>query len=76
MSYKETRELQALPGEISALETEQAALAARMSAPDYFKQPADTLRSDQARAAEIEALLMAKLERWETLESKAKAGAS
>jgi ATP-binding cassette subfamily F protein uup len=65
-----------LPGEISALEGEQAALAARMSAPDYFRQPADLLRADQARSSEIEALLIAKLERWEELEAKAKAAAS
>ena len=76
MNNKETRELAALPGEISALEGEQQSLAARLSAPDYFKQSPDILRGDQARNAEIEAQLMAKLERWEVLEAKAKAAAS
>jgi ATP-binding cassette subfamily F protein uup len=76
LTNKESRELAALPGEISALEVEQQSLASRMSAPDYFKQPADILRADQARAAEIEQLLMEKLERWEALEAKAKAAAS
>ena len=76
MSNKETRELATLPGEISMLEAEQAALAARMSAPGYFKQPAGILRADQARSAEIEAQLMAKLERWEALDAKARAAAS
>src|SRR5690349_11018989 len=37
LSFKETRELQALPGEITALEGEQQSLAARMSSADYFK---------------------------------------
>jgi hypothetical protein len=46
-SYEEQRELEALPGEIEALEAEQK------------------------RSAEIEALLMQKLERWEALEAKA-----
>jgi ABC transport system ATP-binding/permease protein len=69
LSYKESRELEALPGEIEALEAEQKALAEKMSGPEYYKQPADALRVDQARAAEIEALLMKKLERWEALES-------
>jgi len=76
MNNKESRELAALPREIEALEGEQQALSARMSVPDYFKQPADILRADQARAAEIEQLLMKKLERWEVLEAKAKAAAS
>jgi ATP-binding cassette subfamily F protein uup len=70
LSYKETRELEALPGEIEALEAEQKQLAAKMSAPDYYKQPPDRLRADQARSAEIEALLLQKLERWEALEAK------
>ncbi len=75
LSYKETRELEALPGEIEALEAEQQALAARMAAPDYW-QPGEALRGGQKRSAEIEALLMEKLERWEALEAKAKAAAS
>jgi ATP-binding cassette subfamily F protein uup len=76
LNNKEARELAALPGEISALEAEQHALASRASAPDYFKQSPDILRADQARGAEIEAQLMAKLERWEALEAIAKAAAS
>jgi ATP-binding cassette subfamily F protein uup len=76
LSFKETRELESLPGEITALEGEQQSLAARMSAPDYYRQLADVLRAEQVRATEIEKLLMAKLERWEVLEAKAKAAAS
>jgi len=72
LSYKETRELESLPKEIEALEAEQATFAAKMSAPEYFKQPPDVLRADQKRNGEIEALLMEKLERWEALEAKAK----
>jgi ATP-binding cassette subfamily F protein uup len=76
LNNKETRELEALPREIEALEAGQHALTARMSAPDYYRQSPDILRADQARSAEIEAQLMAKLERWEALEAKAKAAAS
>jgi ATP-binding cassette subfamily F protein uup len=72
LSYKETRELEALPGEIEALEAEQQALGARMSEPEYFRQGADILRADQARSAEIEALLTEKLERWHALEEMQK----
>ena len=73
LSYKETRELEALPGEIEALEAEQHALAAKMSAPDYFKQSPEALRADRARSAEIEVLLMEKLERWHALEERIRA---
>jgi len=74
LSYKEARELEALPGEIEALEAEQKALAAKMGEPEYYRQPADAIRADQARAADIEALLLQKLERWEALESFGKSG--
>jgi ATP-binding cassette subfamily F protein uup len=68
-SYKETRELEALPKEIEALEAEQQQLAAKMSDTEYYKQPPEVLRADQARASQIEAQLMKKLERWEALEA-------
>jgi ATP-binding cassette subfamily F protein uup len=74
LSYKETRELEALPKEIESLEAEQRALAEKMSSAEYYKQPAEALQADQARSGEIENLLMEKLERWEALEAKARAG--
>jgi ATP-binding cassette subfamily F protein uup len=70
LSYKEARELEALPGDIRALESEQQALAEKMGAPGYYREPPGQLRADQSRAGEIERLLMAKLERWEALEAK------
>jgi ATP-binding cassette subfamily F protein uup len=70
LSYKETRELESLPAEITALEAEQKLLAAKMLDPDYYRQPPDALRADQQRSAQIEALLLEKLERWEALEAK------
>ncbi|HEY8069923.1 MAG TPA: ATP-binding cassette domain-containing protein [Burkholderiales bacterium] len=70
LSYKETRELEALPKEIEALEAEQQALAAKMHAPEYYRQPPDILRADQQRTADIEQRLHEKLVRWETLEAR------
>jgi len=70
LSYKESRELEALPKEIEALEVEQKALHAKTHAPDYYKRPPDELRADQTRVTEIEALLEKKLERWTALEAK------
>jgi ATP-binding cassette subfamily F protein uup len=72
LTYKESRELESLPKEIEALEAEQKALHAKMGEPDYYKQPPDALRADQARHANIETVLLEKLERWEALEAKHK----
>lgn len=69
LSYKEQRELDALPEEIAALETEQADLNARLSDPDIFKDY-EKAGSLQSRAEEIELILLEKLERWELLEAK------
>ncbi|HEY8506759.1 MAG TPA: ABC transporter ATP-binding protein, partial [Steroidobacteraceae bacterium] len=68
-SYKEERELAALPGEIEALEQEQMQLNERMSQPDYHTQGAERIREDRRRAEEIEALLLEKFARWEELEA-------
>jgi len=68
LSYRESRELEALPKEIAALEAEQQALSAKMHAPEYYQQAPEALREDQRRNSEIEALLHEKLERWEMLE--------
>ena len=68
VSYKELRELGALPEEITALESEQRELTTRMCSPDYFRAGAERMRTDRARAAEIETQLSARLERWELLE--------
>jgi ATP-binding cassette subfamily F protein uup len=69
LSYKETRELEALPREIEALEAEQRQLTAKMSEPEYYKQRPDKLRADQTRTTDIERLLIEKLERWAALEA-------
>jgi len=76
LSYKEARELESLPKEIEALEAEQGLLAAKISAPEYFRQPPEALKADQQRNGELEALLMKKLQRWEALESKALAASA
>ncbi|MGE0384475.1 MAG: ATP-binding cassette domain-containing protein [Gammaproteobacteria bacterium] len=74
LSYKDQRALDALPGEIEALEAEQKALAERMQAPDYYRGDPAAIRADHERVAEIESRLMEKLELWDTLESRHKKG--
>jgi ATP-binding cassette subfamily F protein uup len=68
LSFKEQRELDALPKEIEQLEKEQADLTARMGTPDYHRQEAQQLKADRNRLEEIEELLLTKFSRWEALE--------
>ena len=70
LSYKEQKELEALPGQIEALEAEQADVASQMTDPGVY---ADHVKSAalHARAAEIEEALLVMLGRWEELEAKA-----
>jgi len=70
LSYKEERELAALPEEIESLEREQTELTARMSEPDYHRREGERLRGDRKRLAELEELLLEKFARWESLEEQ------
>ncbi|MBS0580090.1 MAG: ATP-binding cassette domain-containing protein [Proteobacteria bacterium] len=70
LSYKEERELAALPGEIESLEREQAELTAQMSAPDYHRLGGERLRNDRRRLAELEEILLERFARWEALEGR------
>jgi len=71
LSYKDQRALEALPGEIEALESEQRQLTLNLSSADYPHSDTARVAADGARIAEIESLLMDKLERWEALEAEA-----
>ncbi|MDE2208221.1 MAG: ATP-binding cassette domain-containing protein [Betaproteobacteria bacterium] len=73
MTFKEQRELDALPDEIEALEREQHELSGRMCAPDYHRQGVEQLKADRHRAEEIEAMLRERFERWGALDAKAQA---
>ena len=68
LGYKDQRELESLPKEIEALETEQAALLARMSSADYHLSGAAALRADSDRAGAIEQDMARKFARWEQLD--------
>jgi ABC transport system ATP-binding/permease protein len=68
LSYKEARELEAIPGRIEALEAEQARLHATVAAADFYKCPTEEARALQIRLAQIEPELEALLRLWEDLE--------
>ena len=67
LSYKEQRELDALPARIEALEAEQAQIAQRLASADTYTQDPRQVPLLQARHDAIEAELMQALERWEVL---------
>lgn len=69
LSYKEQRELEALPAQIAALEAEQKNLSEKLSDASYFvKAPQEAAQSAE-RLTQIDEELLLLLERWETLEN-------
>ena len=70
LSYKEQRELDALPALIEALEAEQKAIHGRLASSELYTQEPQAVPALQARNEAIEAELMAALERWELLGSR------
>ena len=70
LSYKEQRELEALPGRIEALEAEQKTLFERLAGSAVYTDEPHLVAGLQARHDAIEAELMAALERWEELAAR------
>jgi ABC transport system ATP-binding/permease protein len=69
LSYKEQRELDALPERIAALESEQAALRGELADGSLYSRDAARAATLTARDSQIEDELMAALERWSQLSS-------
>src|SRR3954471_5448755 len=70
LSYKEQRELEALPARIEALESEQRALGKKIAAPDFYKQAAAEIKASLDRVQQLERELSAVYARWDELESR------
>ena len=68
LSYKDQRELEALPGKIEQLETEQAQLQATMGGPDFYQQSHEQVNETLERLQAVEEELEVCFGRWETLE--------
>jgi len=67
-SFKELKELEQLPLRIEALETQLAAMTARMAEPGYYQRDAAQVTADNAAMAASQAELDAAYLRWEALE--------
>jgi len=71
LSYKEKRELEQLTETIHALEQEQLQLQAKIAGADFYKEPKDVIARTLARADEVQDALLASMERWDDLDSRA-----
>ena len=69
LSFKERRELEALPRAIEDLETRQKALHLEMAAPDYHRQGAQRISAARSELVAIERDLAAAYSRWEELDA-------
>ncbi|RDF12040.1 ABC transporter ATP-binding protein [Haemophilus paraphrohaemolyticus] len=69
LSYKEQRELEALPTQMEALEAEIEALQTEISSADFFSKEVDYTQEKLQALANKEAELEQAFERWEELES-------
>ncbi|NWG86090.1 MAG: ATP-binding cassette domain-containing protein [Hydrogenophilaceae bacterium] len=74
LSYKETKELEAIPGRIEALEAEQALVAGQLADPAIYRDQPEQVKTMNERTAAIEAELLDLLARWEALEAKRATG--
>jgi ATP-binding cassette subfamily F protein uup len=70
LSYKEQRELEALPGRIEALEAEERELNARIAGPEFYKEAAPAIAETLARVEAVTEEIMAAYARWDELQSR------
>jgi len=69
LTFKEGKELEALPGRIEKMEQEQKDLYEQMAIPAFYKNPGDTISRARARVEELRQEVDEAYERWEELES-------
>jgi ABC transport system ATP-binding/permease protein len=69
LSYKDQRELDALPSKIETLEGEQRALNARIASAGFYKESREAIAAALARAEALQLELIGAYARWHDLES-------
>ena len=70
LSWREARELEALPEKLEAMEKEQATIINAMSAFDYHSKPVEDIKADKLRLEELEKSIADGWTRWEALSEK------
>ncbi|MGE0155471.1 MAG: ATP-binding cassette domain-containing protein [Geobacter sp.] len=68
LSFKEERELEALPDRIAGLEAEQESIHATLADPEFYKSAGPEVSTLNARLEALDAELLAAYGRWEELE--------
>jgi ATP-binding cassette subfamily F protein uup len=69
LSYKDRRELDALPSRIEKLEAESHALAEQMGSPEFYQKPSAEIVTAQQRLHAVQTELAAAYHRWQELEA-------
>jgi ABC transport system ATP-binding/permease protein len=69
LSYKDQRELDALPGHIAALEAEQVRLQLEVASPEFYKSPKEHIHAVLARIDAAQVELDTALARWVELDA-------
>ena len=70
LSFKEQKELDALPLAIESLERELAEINSQLADANLYKQQPEKVKLLQTRVTQIESEVLDKMARWELLESK------
>jgi ATP-binding cassette subfamily F protein uup len=70
LGYKEARELEQLPAQIAALETEIALLQQTIAEPDFYAAGQDAVQPVLQQLSDRQILLETRVERWSDLEQK------
>ena len=71
LSFKEKKELEALPRQLEAMEAELAQLGGLLADGEVYRSDPQRVKTAQARYAELERLIAAGYARWEELEARA-----
>jgi ATP-binding cassette subfamily F protein uup len=70
LTYKEEKQLEALPEQISGLEAEQAQLQDQLNDPKFFKRPWQETQKATQRLESLEAELLEAYAQWEKLDGQ------
>jgi len=70
LSYKDQRELDALPAQLEALDTERAALQADIADPKFYSREHTEVTAKLKALSDLEARIEVAFARWEELESR------
>ncbi|MDQ7786022.1 MAG: ATP-binding cassette domain-containing protein [Thermodesulfovibrionales bacterium] len=69
LTFREKKEIAALPALIESMEAERAGLYETLADPDFYRQEGRSIPTVTARMAELDKEIPAAYERWELLES-------